>query len=73
MEDLSVVQSTGSLFHKFFNNLNISVLKLIKFVLKYGEHNVAQDGDLKWKDRNVADVSDGDCQSYNTAVIIRAN
>jgi hypothetical protein len=31
-EELSVVRSTGSLFHKFFKHLMLSVLSMIKFV-----------------------------------------
>jgi hypothetical protein len=36
------------------------VPKLIKFVLKYGNHNVARDRDLKCNNRNVADDTDQD-------------
>jgi hypothetical protein len=32
-EELSVVHSTGSLFHKFFKDLNLSVPSMIKFLI----------------------------------------
>jgi hypothetical protein len=32
-EELSVVRSTGSLFHKFFKDLNLSVPSMIKFLI----------------------------------------
>jgi hypothetical protein len=56
---LSVVQSTGALFHQFFKDLNFFVPKVIKFVLNH-DCNVAQDGDLKHGNRIVAEDSEGD-------------
>jgi hypothetical protein len=35
-EELSVVRSTGSLFHKFFKDLKLSVPSMIKFVIRCG-------------------------------------
>jgi hypothetical protein len=40
-EPLSVVQSTGALFHQHFKDLNFPVPDVIKFVLNHGDLSVA--------------------------------
>jgi hypothetical protein len=59
-EELSVVRSTGSLFHKFFKDLKLSVPSMIKFVIQCGMQDLEQDGDLMRNNNDVADHSNED-------------
>jgi hypothetical protein len=59
-EELSVVRSTGSLFHKFFKDLKLLVPSMIKFVIWCGMRDVERDGDLMRNDDDVADDSNED-------------
>jgi hypothetical protein len=82
-EELSVVRSTGSLFHKFFKDLKLSVLSMIKFVTWCGMRDLEQDGDLMQNDDDVADDSNEDdghtqnrrvifgccCQAFSTEYV----
>jgi hypothetical protein len=59
-EELSVVRSTGSLFHKFFKDLKLLVPSMIKFVIRCGMRDLERDGDLMQNDDDVADDSNED-------------
>jgi hypothetical protein len=59
-EELSVVRSTGLLFHEFFKDLKLSVPSMIKFVIRCGMGDLERDGDLVRNDDDVADNSNGD-------------
>jgi hypothetical protein len=50
----------GSLFHKFFKDLKLSVPSMIKFVIRCGMRDLEQDGDLMRNDDDVADDSNED-------------